>query len=73
LTAIAAAGVAVEDAINTLIGRAGPAGGSSFPSGHTTMATSVRVCLCVGADIARLAGADASAIIHLEQVDFVKT
>lgn len=47
LTAIAGAGVAVEDAINTLIGRArppvadwaGPAGGSSFPSGHTTVAT----------------------------------
>lgn len=47
LTAIAGAGVAVEDAINTLIGRArppvadwaGPAGGASFPSGHTTVAT----------------------------------
>jgi membrane-associated phospholipid phosphatase len=47
LTAIAGAGVAVENAINALIGRArppvadwaGPAGGSSFPSGHTTVAT----------------------------------
>lgn len=47
LTAIAGGGVAVENAINTLIGRArppvadwaGPAGGASFPSGHTTAAT----------------------------------
>jgi membrane-associated phospholipid phosphatase len=47
LTAIAGAGIAVEDGINTLIGRArppmadwaGPAGGASFPSGHTTAAT----------------------------------
>jgi membrane-associated phospholipid phosphatase len=47
LTAIAGTGVAVEDGINTMIGRARPpvadwagaAGGSSFPSGHTTVAT----------------------------------
>jgi membrane-associated phospholipid phosphatase len=52
LTVIASAGIYVETQVNALIDRArppvagwaGPAGGPSFPSGHTTTATLFAIC-----------------------------
>jgi membrane-associated phospholipid phosphatase len=52
LTVIASAGIYIETQINALIARArppvadwaGPAGGPSFPSGHTTAATLFAIC-----------------------------
>ena len=61
LTVIASAGIYVEILINALIDRvrppiadwAGPAGGPSFPSGHTTAATLFAIC-CAWALMARV-------------------
>jgi len=61
LTVIASGGVYVETQINALINRArppvadwaGPAGGPSFPSGHTTAATLAAIC-CAWALMARV-------------------
>lgn len=61
LTVIASAGIYIETQINALIARArppvtdwaGPAGGPSFPSGHTTMATLFAIC-CAWALMARV-------------------
>jgi membrane-associated phospholipid phosphatase len=61
LTAIASGGIFVETRINALINRArppvadwaGPAGGPSFPSGHTTAATLAAIC-CAWALMARV-------------------
>jgi membrane-associated phospholipid phosphatase len=61
LTVIASAGIYVETQINALIDRArppvadwaGPAGGPSFPSGHTTAATLFAIC-CAWALMARV-------------------
>lgn len=61
LTVIASAGIYVETQINALINRArppvadwaGPAGGPSFPSGHTTGATLFAIC-CAWALTARV-------------------
>lgn len=61
LTVIASAGIYVETQINALIARArppvagwaGPAGGASFPSGHTTAATLFAIC-CAWALMARV-------------------
>ena len=61
LTVIASAGIYVETQVNALINRvrppvadwAGPAGGPSFPSGHTTAATLFAIC-CAWALMARV-------------------
>jgi membrane-associated phospholipid phosphatase len=61
LTVIASAGIYVETWVNALINRArppvadwaGPAGGPSFPSGHTTAATLFAIC-CAWALMARV-------------------
>jgi membrane-associated phospholipid phosphatase len=70
LTVIASAGIYVETQINALIDRvrppiadwAGPAGGPSFPSGHTTAATLFAVC-CAWALIARVPAGWARSVI----------
>jgi membrane-associated phospholipid phosphatase len=70
LTVIASAGIYVETQINALIDRArppvadwaGPAGGPSFPSGHTTAATLFAVC-CAWALMARVPAGWARCVI----------